>query len=66
MPLCGPRAYRYGSEGIEKKFKDKRFAAGCNRDVIKKGFAMLGLDAGTVMQACIDGMTAHKEELGLK
>lgn len=53
-------------KGLKKKFKDKRFAAGCNRDVIKKGFAMLGLDAGTVMQACIDGMTAHKEELGLK
>ena len=53
-------------KGLKKKFKDKRFAAGCNRDIIKKGFAMLGLDAGTVMQACIDGMTAHKEELGLK
>ena len=37
-----------------------------NRDIIKKGFAMLGLDQGIVMQACIDGMTAHKDELGLK
>lgn len=53
-------------KGLKKKFKDKKFAAGCNRDVIKQGFEMLGLDAGTVMQACIDGMTAHKEELGLK
>ena len=51
---------------LKKKFKDKKFAAGCNRDVIKQGFAMLGMEAGEVMQACIDGMTAHKDELGLK
>ena len=53
-------------KGLKKKFKDKRFAAGCNRDVIKKGFEMLGLDQNVVMQACIDGMTEHKDELGLK
>ena len=53
-------------KGLKKKFKDKKFAAGCNRDVIKQGFAMLGMEAGEVMQACIDGMTAHKDELGLK
>ena len=53
-------------KGLKKKFKDKKFAAGCNRDVIKQGFAMLGMEADEVMQACIDGMTAHKDELGLK
>ena len=53
-------------KSLKKKFKDKRFAAGCNRDVIKKGFEMLGLDQNVVMQACIDGMTEHKDELGLK
>ena len=52
--------------GLKKKCKDKKFAAGCNRDVIKQGFAMLGMEASEVMQACIDGMTAHKDELGLK
>lgn len=53
-------------KGLKKKFKDKKFAAGCNRDVIKQGFAMLGMEASEVMQACIDGMTSHKDELGLK
>ena len=53
-------------KGLKKKFKDKRFAAGCNRDVIKKGFEMLGLDQNVVMQACIGGMTEHEDELGLK
>ena len=56
-----------GITGMDVKgLKDKRFAAGCNRDVIKKGFEMLGLDQNVVMQACIDGMTEHKDELGLK
>ena len=29
-----------------KKFKDKRFAAKCNRELIKKGCGMLGMDEG--------------------
>ena len=53
-------------KSLKKKFKDKRFAAGCNRDVIKRGFEMLGLEAGVVMEACIKGMQEHAEELGLK
>ena len=52
-------------KSLKKKFKDKRFAAKCNREIINKGFDMLGMEAGTVMQCCIDGMLAHKEELGL-
>ena len=51
-------------KSLKKKFKDKRFAAGCNRDVINKGVENLGLDLGVVMQCCIDGMTEHKSELG--
>ncbi len=52
-------------KSLKKKFKDKRFAAKCNREIINKGFNMLGMEAGAVMQCCIDGMLAHKEELGL-
>ncbi len=52
-------------KSLKKKFKDKRFAAKCNREIINKGFEMLGMEAGAVMQCCIDGMLAHKEELGL-
>ena len=51
-------------KSLKKKFKDKRFAAGCDRDVINRGVEKLGLDLGVVMQACIDGMTEHKAELG--
>ena len=51
-------------KSLKKKFKDKRFAAKCSRDIIKQGFEMLGMEAGEVLQCCIDGMQAHKEELG--
>lgn len=51
-------------KSFKKKFKDKKFAAKCSRDTIKKGFEMLGMEPGEVMQCCIDGMQAHKEELG--
>ena len=43
---------------------EKSLAAKCSREIIKQGFAMLGMEAGEVMQCCIDGMQAHKEELG--
>lgn len=51
-------------KSFKKKFKDKKFAAKCSRDTIKKGFEMLGMEPGEVMQCCIEGMQAHKEELG--
>ncbi len=31
-------------KSVKKKYKDKHFAAGCNRDVIQKGADMLGWD----------------------
>ena len=46
-------------KGLKKKFKDKRFDAACNRDVIQKGFEMLGLDQNVVMLACLAGQTEH-------
>lgn len=52
-------------KSLKKKFKDKGFAAKCNRDVIKTGFDMLGIEPDIVMQACIDGMREHMNTLGL-
>lgn len=51
-------------KSLKKKYKDKKFAAGCKREVIDKGVANLGMDLAEVMQCCIDGMSEHKEELG--
>ena len=49
---------------LKKKFKDKKFVTKCDREVIKKGFAMLGMEAADVMECVIKGMQEHKEELG--
>jgi len=48
-----------------KKFKDKKFAAKCDRELIKKGCELLGMDVKDVSAICIEGMKAHAEELGL-
>ena len=48
-----------------KKFKDKKFAAKCDRALIIKGCEMLGMDVKDVAEICIEGMKEHAEELGL-
>ena len=48
-----------------KKFKDKRFAAKCDRALVLKGCEMLGMDVKDVAAICIDGMREHAEEIGL-
>ena len=50
---------------LKKKFKDKKFAAKCDRALIQKGCDMLGLPLETVMEQTIRGMQAHAEELEL-
>ena len=52
---------------LKKKFKDKKFAAGCSRDVIKEGADRLGWTLDEVMEKTILAMrsceTAVNEEL---
>ena len=48
-----------------KKFKDKKFAAKCDRALILQGCALLGMELRDVAALCIEGMRAHAEELGL-
>lgn len=48
-----------------KKFKDKRFAAKCDRAVIQQGCDMLGMDLKEVMALCIEGMKTEMDALGL-
>ena len=49
-----------------KKFKDKRFAAKCDRELILKGCEMLGMNLSDVACICIAGMREHAEELQLQ
>ena len=41
---------------LKKKFKDKKFAAGCSRDVIKQGAEMLGWELDTLLDKTIQAM----------
>ena len=48
-----------------KKFKDRHFAAKCNREVILQGCEMLGMELRDVAGICIEGMKEHAAELDL-
>ncbi len=48
-----------------KKFKDKKFAAKCDRELIRQGCEMLGMEVQAVAEICIEGMKAHAAEIGL-
>ena len=41
---------------VKKKFKDKRFAAGCSRDVMKDGAEMLGWELTELFDKTIQAM----------
>ena len=45
-------------KSVVKKFKDKKFAAGCNRDVIRQGAEMLGMELNELIARTIDAMRA--------
>ncbi len=54
------------AKSVKKKWKEKSFAAGVNRDVIEKGAAMLGVDVHQLIEDAIAGMREAAEEIGLK
>ena len=48
---------------LKKKFKDKKFAAGCSRQVIRDGAEMLGWDLEKLMADTIEAMREHEDEI---
>ncbi len=54
------------AKSVKKKWKDRRFAAGVNRDIIEDGCRRLGMDLSEVISETIEGMKPVAEELGLK
>ena len=52
-------------KSVKKKFKDKKFAAGVNREVILDGCKRLGAELDEVIAECIAGMRENHEALGL-
>ncbi len=48
---------------LKKKFKDKKFAAGCSRDVIIKGAEQLGWDLDTLLEKTILAMREDETKI---
>lgn len=48
---------------LKKKFKDKKFAAGCSRDVIRQGAEMLGWDLDTLFAKTLAAMRATEKSV---
>lgn len=54
------------TKSVKKKWKQKSFAAGVNREIIEGGAQMLGMEIGEVIEETIKGMQKVAEEIGLK
>ncbi len=48
---------------LKKKFKDKKFAAGCSRDVIRQGAEMLGWELDTLLDRTLQAMRATEADV---
>ena len=50
-------------KSLKKKFKDKKFAAGCSRDVITSGAELLGWDLDKLLDMTLKAMQAEEEAI---
>ena len=48
---------------VRKKFKDKRFAAGCSRDIIAQGAEILGWEISELFEKTIQAMQSCEAEI---
>jgi predicted hydrolase (HD superfamily) len=53
-------------KSVKKKWKDKSFAAGVNREVIEKGAEMLGVELSELIDDVIMGMREVADQIGLQ
>lgn len=53
-------------KSVKKKWKQKGFAAGVNREIIEEGIEMLGMERDEVIAQTINAMRKVAEEIGLK
>lgn len=51
------------ASSVKKKFKDKRFAAGCSRDVIRQGAENLGWELSELFEKTILAMRSCEESI---
>ncbi len=51
------------ASSVKKKFKDKRFAAGCSRDTIREGAQRLGWDLNDLFEKTLKAMQSCEDEI---
>ena len=50
-------------KSLKKKFKSKGFAAGCDRDIIKRGAEMLGMELNDLLKDTLEAMKDCEDEI---
>lgn len=50
-------------KSLKKKYKDKKFAAGCSREVIERGAEMLGWELSDLQEKTIEAMRACENDI---
>lgn len=50
-------------KSLKKKYKNKKFAAGCSRDVIEQGADMLGWELDELLEKTLSAMQACEDEI---
>ena len=50
-------------KSLKKKFKDKKFAAGCSRDTITQGAEQLGWELDTLLERTLAAMQAGEDAI---
>ncbi|HED66383.1 MAG TPA: metal-dependent phosphohydrolase [Planctomycetes bacterium] len=55
-----------GPKSVKKKLKDKKFAAKVDREEVRIGAELLGVDLGEHIAFVIEALRPHAEELGLE
>lgn len=53
-------------KSLKKKFKDKKFAAGCSREVITRGAEQLGWELDTLLDRTLEAMRQTEAEINAR
>nr|MBQ6740016.1 hydrolase [Synergistaceae bacterium] len=52
-------------KSVKKKWKDKAFAKGVNRDIIKAGAERMGFELDKVIEECIIALRPVEKDIGM-
>ena len=53
-------------KSLKKKYKDKKFAAGCSRDIIAKGAELLGWTLDGLLESTLEAMKATEDAVAVQ